>query len=168
MRCIRVCQAVEALHALPRDARHTATSGALHRLCFALLRSSLWQPLLLKSTCRDARTYRRCSQLAVSQWLRMAVLAGMSISYHTYMDLLQCFVTLHSNPSGVECKCCAIIAYDTAARFQAGCKSSSSTLTENMQRHPTPACKAAHACKCVLGGIHLDSCWRIRHASWAR
>jgi hypothetical protein len=26
------------------------------------------------------------------------------------------------------------------------CKSSSSTLAENMQRHPTPACKAAHSC----------------------
>jgi hypothetical protein len=29
------------------------------------------------------------------------------------------------------------------------CKPSSSTLSENMQRHPTPACKAAHACKHV-------------------
>jgi hypothetical protein len=33
------------------------------------------------------------------------------------------------------------------------CKSSSSTLTENMQRHPTPACKAAHASKAAQARI---------------
>jgi hypothetical protein len=34
-----------------------------------------------------------------------------------------------------------------APALAGSCKTSSSTVAENMQRHPTPARKAAHSCK---------------------
>jgi hypothetical protein len=47
----------------------------------------------------------------------------------------------------------AVLLLLTAALLAAACKSSSSTLTKNRQRHPTPACKAAHARKAAQARI---------------